>query len=105
MYVISHLTVVQLSASSSILPLKRAKRWSRTLRPPLSASPPFSDCGQLICNIEGTDGDYTTIMRVQRTILKYGECKLLVYGSGTSNIWFKVTKQDVIDIICESKVL
>ncbi|KAJ6445148.1 Lysine--tRNA ligase [Purpureocillium lavendulum] len=64
------------------------------------ASPPVSDCLQIVKNIEGTDGSWNTFIEMQREILHFGECKFGVTGKGRKgNSNFDVGAQDVVDII------
>ncbi|KAK4233480.1 putative necrosis-inducing factor-domain-containing protein, partial [Achaetomium macrosporum] len=67
-----------------------------------NASPPVSDCLEIIKNIQGDGGaGWTTGIGGQRELVSYGECKFVVQSvSGADgDVTFKVGAQDIIDII------
>ncbi|CAK7219748.1 hypothetical protein SBRCBS47491_003955 [Sporothrix bragantina] len=69
------------------------------------ASPSVDDCMQIVNNIVGTDGEWTTqvVGKNQRQLVSYGSCKFGVQATDEhGNVNFVVAAQDIVDIITDS---
>lgn len=70
-----------------------------------NASPKVEDCLQIIKNIEGTKGEWSTNVpfQAQRKLVQAGSCKLGVQATNAKgNNDFRVGAQDIIDLITDS---
>lgn len=69
------------------------------------ASPLISDCQDIINNIQGTDGEWTTTLSRTRQLVSAGTCALSVEedtGDDNGNGSYKVGAQDIITLISNS---
>ncbi|WEW59000.1 hypothetical protein PRK78_004468 [Emydomyces testavorans] len=69
------------------------------------ASPPVSDCLQIVKNIQGTGGEWEVenALGQQHQLVQFGKCRFGVQGKGKDgNVDFHVGAQDIIDIINDS---
>ena len=65
-----------------------------------SASPKVSDCQQIVKNIQGTNGEWTTGIGKQRSLASYGSCHFGVQNNGvTGDVTFFTGTQDIVNII------
>ncbi|CAK7233697.1 hypothetical protein SCUCBS95973_008685 [Sporothrix curviconia] len=68
-------------------------------------SPSVDDCMQIVNNIIGTNGEWTTqvVGKNQRELVSYGSCKFGVQATDEhGNVNFQVAAQDIVDIITDS---
>ena len=64
------------------------------------ASPLVTDCQDIITNIQGTNGEWTTGVDQDRKIVSAGTCNMDVQSTNTvGDVSFHVGAQDVINII------
>jgi hypothetical protein len=68
-----------------------------------SASPKVSDCNQIIKNIQGTSGTWTTGIGGQRSLASFGTCHFGVQNNGvTGDVTFFTGTQDIVNIITQA---
>lgn len=68
-----------------------------------SASPKVSDCNQIIKNIQGTSGTWTTGIGGQRSLASFGTCHFGVQNKGvTGDVTYFTGTQDIVNIITQA---